>query len=114
VTLTVDQRVDYIAVDMPLPAGLEGIDTSIGKGRRAMVVSGRRAWWASHEEIRRDRALLFADQLGPGSHTHTVYLRAATPGTFEMPPTVAESMYFPEISGHTARRRVVVESLPGG
>lgn len=114
VTLTVDQRVDYIAVDMPLPAGLEGIDTSIGKGRRAMVVGGKRAWWASHEEIRRDRALLFADQLGPGSHTHTIYLRAATPGTFEMPPTVAQSMYFPEISGHTARRQVVIEPLPGG
>ncbi len=112
VTVTVDAMLPYVAVDIPLPAGLEAVDTSIGKGRRAMVVSGTRGWWASHEEIRSDRALLFADRLRAGAHTHTVYLRATTPGSFEMPPTVAQSMYFSEIRGHTAQRSVVVGPLP--
>ena len=111
VTVTMDAALPYIAVDIPLPAGLEAIDTSIGKGRRAMVLKGTRGWWASYEEIRSDRVLLFADRLPAGAHTHTIYLRATTPGRFEMPPTVAQSMYFPEVSGHTARRRIDVAAL---
>jgi uncharacterized protein YfaS (alpha-2-macroglobulin family) len=112
VTVTSDARVDYVAVDIPLPAGLEAVDRSIGKGRRAMTIAGVRGGWVSHEEIRKDRAVLFADSLGAGAVTHTVYLRATSAGSFEMPPTVAESMYFPEIHGHTKSRRVRVASPP--
>lgn len=111
VTVTMDAALPCIAVDTPLPAGLEAIDTSVGKGWRAMVLKGTRGWWASHEEIGSDRALLFVDRLPAGAHTHTIYLRATTPGRFEMPPTVAQSMYFPEVSGHPARRSIDVAGL---
>lgn len=108
-TLTTNDTLDYVAVDVPLPAGLEAVDTSIGKGRRAMVLSGHRGGWVSHTELRAERALVFADRLAPGEHQHTVYLRAVVPGESVMPPSRAEAMYYPEVQGHTAARTVRVK-----
>jgi uncharacterized protein YfaS (alpha-2-macroglobulin family) len=52
--------------------------------------------------------VLFADSLRAGPGTHTVYLRATAAGTYQMPPTVAQSMYYPELQGTTAARTIVV------
>ncbi|HET6584128.1 MAG TPA: alpha-2-macroglobulin, partial [Nannocystaceae bacterium] len=108
VAISVDVATRYVAVDLPLPPGLEAVDDTIGAGRRARVLAGGRASWVSHQELRRDRAVVFADALGPGLHRTTVFLRATTPGRFAMPPAVAHAMYMPEIRGHTAEARVVV------
>lgn len=108
VTVTVDHTRRYVAIDVPLPPGLETVDETLGAGRRARVLPGARARWVSHQELRRDRAVLFADVLNTGRHTTTVFLRATTPGTFAMPAAVAHAMYSPEIRGHTARTRVEV------
>ncbi len=110
VTVTADTQVDYVAVDVPLPAGLEAVDRSIGRGRSAMTLHGSRGYGVSHEEIRKDRTLFFADSLPAGKMTHTVYLRATSPGTFFMPPTSAASMYFPDIHGSAPQRKVRVAS----
>jgi uncharacterized protein YfaS (alpha-2-macroglobulin family) len=108
VTVTADTPLDYVALEVPLPAGLEAIDTSIGRGRAAMLLPGEYGWWVDHRELHADRALVFADRLPPGSRTHTLHLRAATPGEFSMPPPHAEAMYLPEIHGHGVARRVTI------
>jgi hypothetical protein len=110
VTVDADTQVDYVAVDIPLPAGLEAVDRSIGRGRTAMTLHGSRGRGVSHEEIRKDRALVFADSLAPGKMTHTIFLRATSPGTFFMPPATAASMYFPDIHGAAPQRKVRVAS----
>lgn len=107
-TITNNEVLDYVAIDLPLPAGLEAVDTTIGRGRRAMVLRGSQGWWVSHTELHTERALVFADRLAPGTHQHTVFLRAITPGEFVMPPSRAEAMYYPEIRGNTAASTVVV------
>ncbi len=107
-TVTTNDTLDYVAIDIPLPAGLEAVDTTIGKGRRAMVLTGHRGWWVSHTELQAERSLVFADRLSPGTHRHTVFLRAITPGTYTMPPTKAEAMYYPEIQGYTGADTVQV------
>ena len=91
---------------MPLPPGLEAVDTSLGKGGRARVIAGSQGWWVSHQELRRDRAVIFADALRPGEHRTTIFLRAIAAGSFEMPPAEAHAMYTPELRGNTARARV--------
>jgi alpha-2-macroglobulin len=111
VTVEAKARLDYVAVDVPLPGGLEAIDSSIGRGRRAMTLGGSRGSWVSHEEVRRDRAVLFADSLRAGPGTHTVYLRATAAGTYQMPPTVAQSMYYPELQGTTTARTIEVAAV---
>ena len=108
VELSTGVRRGYVAVEIPLPAGLEAIDMSIGSGRAAMRLPGHRGSWVNHQELRYDRVVLFADDLVPGRHRHTVYLRATTPGKYRMPPARAESMYYPEVFGHTAATTVTV------
>ncbi|MCB9706516.1 MAG: hypothetical protein H6711_32015 [Myxococcales bacterium] len=110
IDLHVDDRVAYVAVDVPIPAGLEAIQRDLGRGQRAMTLSGHRGWWVSFEEQRRDRVVLFADDLQPGDHRHTVYLRATTPGAYVMPPALAEAMYMPEIYGRSTALAVEVAS----
>ncbi|MBL9102380.1 MAG: hypothetical protein JNL82_15550 [Myxococcales bacterium] len=102
ITIKTDVRVRYVAIDVPLPAGLEGVSRTLGQGRKAAVLGGRRGWWATHEEQRADRVVVFADDLQPGTHHHTIDLRATTRGKFSFPPIHAEAMYMPEVYGRTA------------
>jgi hypothetical protein len=53
--------------------------------------------------------VVFADRLVPGTHVHTVWLRATTPGDYTMPPASAEMMYYPEVYGRTTSARIVVD-----
>lgn len=108
VTVTVDRTQRYVAIELPLPPGLEAVDETLGKGARARVLAPRGGGWVSHRELWRDRALLFADALAPGEHVATVFLRATTPGSFRMPAAVAHAMYAPERRGHTAHATVEV------
>jgi hypothetical protein len=108
INVTADAQQDYVVVEVPLPAGLEAVDTSIGRGRSVRAGGTGRPWWASHHELRSDRVVLFADHLGPGRHTARLPLRATTPGRYAMPPARAESMYYPEIFGYTTGTSVEI------
>jgi len=101
-SLRSDSRVRHVVLDVPLPAGLEGVSRSLGRGRGAAVLAGHRGWWVSHEEQRPDRVVIFADDLPPGTHTHTIDLRATSRGHFSFPPATAAAMYTPEVHGRTA------------
>jgi hypothetical protein len=101
-TIRSDTRVRYVVIDVPLPAGLEGVSRTLGRGRGAAVLTGHRGWWVSHEEQRPDRVVVFADDLSPGTHTHTIDLRSTSRGHFTFPPATTEAMYMPEVHGRTA------------
>ena len=108
VEIEVHAALDHVAIVVPLPAGLEAIDLELGSGSAAMKLSGTRGHWVSHQELRRDRAVLFADHIDEGFYVSTVFLRATTPGDYVMPAASAEMMYYPEVYGRTAARRVLV------
>jgi uncharacterized protein YfaS (alpha-2-macroglobulin family) len=101
ITLRNDTRTRYVVVDVPLPAGLEAVSRTLGRGRKASVLGGRRGYWVTHEEQRRDRVVLFADDLPPGTHVHTIDVRATSRGRYSFPPAQAEAMYMPEVYGRT-------------
>lgn len=105
----------YVVADVPLPAGLEAVHLNLGRGQRAATLPGERSGLVSHEEARRDRALLFFDLLPPGTHRHTIYVRATTPGRYTLPPAQAEAMYAPEVYGRSKSDHVTVAAdlLPG-
>lgn len=108
ITITSRTRVRYVVLDLPLPAGLEGVSRTLGKGRGAAVLGGGRGWWVSHEEQRPDRVVVFADDLPPGTHRHTVDLRSTSRGTFSFPPALVEAMYMPEVYGRSAGAKLEV------
>lgn len=123
--LVVRDRVNYVVVDDPLPAGFEGQNprfvTSVGvnpadTGPQTTVDRGRgshaRWWWPwftfDHTQMRDDRMLLFADHLPAGVYTYAYTARATARGRFHLPPVKAEAMYEPEIFGHGSSSRVHV------
>lgn len=131
VRIASSQQRHYAAIEVPLPAGLEAVDTSLastaalprtqqeeGPGEGYEYESADDLYgdeppedfsmWAqrfytpwTHTEIRDDRVLLFADALPPGVHVASFVARATTPGQFVLPPAHAEEMYAPEVFGRS-------------
>lgn len=106
----------FVVVEVPLPSGLEAVDTSLAttsklpggarRGEEAGEADGETPapyFWTpfNHVEVRDDRVLLFADWLPAGSHAFTLAVRATTPGRFLMAPARAEEMYSPEVFGRS-------------
>lgn len=110
VVLLTEAPQHYVAIDVPLPAGLEAIDSSLGAGTAARGLA--RSWspWVSHQQLHRDRVLVFADELPPGEHIVRIPVLATTPGRFSLPSAVAEAMYAPEIRARTAPERVRIDA----
>jgi hypothetical protein len=110
--VTVEVTVDcpttrrFVAVEVPLPAGLEAVDTSLAtSARRPAAADEESFWWQpgfDRVEPRDDRLLLYATELPAGRHTTKVICRATTPGQFTVAPARAEEMYAPEVFGTTA------------
>jgi alpha-2-macroglobulin len=110
--LTLKNRVPltYVAIQVPVPAGLEPVLDNLGRGHRTSRLASAGGQLTSHEERHPDRVLLFIDRLSAGEHRHTVQLRAITPGDYALPPACAEAMYMPEIYGRTSGARLTVTS----
>lgn len=111
-TLKTRAPLSYVAIDVPVPAGLEPILDDLGLGHGASRLRGHgNSVLVSHEDRRPDRVLVFIDHLPAGEHRHTIQLRATSPGDFALPPARAEAMYAPEIYGRTSSARL---SISGG
>ncbi len=60
--------------------------------------------WYSRTEMRDDKVVLFADHLPAGTYQYTYTFRAYVPGEYQVIPTVASEMYFPEVFGRADGR----------
>ena len=112
-SIVVPQQMHFVAVDDPLPAGLEATNFKLmtaashsGRHVRHGRSYGRKyghTWYTPfyQQQIRDDRVQLFADTLSPGIYGYVYMARATTVGTFVAPPTHVEQMYEPEVFGRT-------------
>ncbi len=101
----------YVVVEDPLPAGAEAIDSSLAT-TSVMNSSpemnrtdrtnpwGDSRWYFVNTELRDEKAVLFATFLPKGTYQYTYLIRAAVPGEYQVIPTHAEEMYFPEVFGN--------------
>ncbi len=120
VRLTVVAPTDlyYVVVEDPLPAGFEGVDLSlkttsvVGEAPELQNLSAEAEdywlrwygwgwWWFSHTEMRDEKVTLFATYLPRGTYEYTYLMRASVPGTYQVLPTTASQMYFPEVFGRS-------------
>jgi hypothetical protein len=107
----------FVALDDPLPAGFEVVNTDFAttsqrlrdRLNRLQREAGER-WWGSfdHQEIYSDKYRLFATSLLEGAHTYVYIVKALTSGQFSLPPTKAEEMYTPEVFGLTGQQEIRV------
>lgn len=113
VVVTADARQRYVAIEVPIPAGIETVDRSLGRGGVTIAWPGSAsgAWLpSSHHELRGDRVLVFVDHLPAGTYHYRVPYRVTHEGTYSMPPATAHAMYSPEVAGNTGGRQVRVVS----
>ena len=107
----------FVAIDDPLPAGLEPVDTGLASTSQyladALSSAGRdssgpyiSAW--AREELRDDRALFFLDQMPAGMYRFRYLARAISPGSFIVPPSKVEEMYAPEVFGRSGAGKVTI------
>ncbi|MBN2003375.1 MAG: Ig-like domain-containing protein [Anaerolineae bacterium] len=128
VRLTVIAPTDlyYVIVEDPLPAGCEAVDLGlkttsvVGEAPNLQNLTvqekdhwyrryGWGWWWFSHAEIRDEKVTLFASYLPRGTYEYSYIMRASIPGTFNVIPTTASEMYFPEVWGRSDGERFVIE-----
>jgi len=131
---------EFVAVEDPLPAGLEPIDLGLrtsslspfttpetelaratgdrdrdGPLWQAVLYGG---WddghWSpwEHKELHDDRVSYFARMLWTGSYTASYVARATTAGSFVVPPAYAEEMYNPALQGRSGGGRFLIDLRP--
>ena len=111
VELTTPVPVSYIAVDVPLPAGVEPVLLGLEGNLSHFPIKSHadpKDQFVSHAEMGRDRVVLFADQVMPGTHHYTAYVRATTPGHYSFPAAQAAAQYAPEIQAWSDEGRLTV------
>ena len=113
-----DDRYD-VALDDPLPAGLEAVNMALsttssqrlGSEQTERIYDGASCWALfafEHRELRDDRVVAFARRAPAGVYELSYLARATTSGRFIAAPTKAEEMYAPEVFGRTASDVVTV------
>jgi uncharacterized protein YfaS (alpha-2-macroglobulin family) len=90
-TLTSSQRLRYVVVEDPFPAGLEP------SARGEVGFMDWRSWWVD-SDVRDDKAIFYLDWLPAGERVIEYVLTARTPGRFNGLPTNGFAMYQPKIS----------------
>ncbi|WP_370325103.1 alpha-2-macroglobulin family protein [Euzebya sp.] len=124
VTMVADSRRVNMALVDPLPAGFEAVNPALAaspalppdppsedEGDGGCCVPFGISWyptWYDHQNLRDDRVEAFSGFLPAGTYEYSYIARATTPGTFVVPPAVAEEIYTPEVFGRTATDTVVV------
>jgi uncharacterized protein YfaS (alpha-2-macroglobulin family) len=98
----------HLAVDDPLPAGLEAVNTKLVTSGNQPGERDSDPWSISARELRDDRVLVFMDRVWPRLVTYTYLARATTPGSYKLPGATVGEMYQPDIFARTAPGLVVV------
>lgn len=115
-TITVPEWRYLVAVESPLPAGMEAIDFQLRTTQQDLANTVNRQsdgewswdyywnglWRFNHREFRDDQVFLFADELPPGVYRYEYLVRATTPGKFHLRPARVWEMYYPETFGQTS------------
>ncbi len=116
VTVKTPQDRTFVAVNDPVPAGFEIVNTEFAtesseNARTLEQQGGRGGDWGGFERAERydDRMLIFADYLAAGEHKYSYVVQATVPGVFYAPSSLAEGMYEPEVFGRTAGSTVEIK-----
>ncbi|HEV8322884.1 MAG TPA: alpha-2-macroglobulin family protein [Myxococcota bacterium] len=109
-----DKTLEYVAVEVPLPAGLEAVDPALATsgaaaGETASPDAARGKGVLSHAELHDDRVVFFLDYAAAGKYEFAFLARATTRGGFVVPPVHAYAMYDGDTYGLGAPARLAVD-----
>ncbi|MCA9970789.1 MAG: hypothetical protein KC425_11275, partial [Anaerolineales bacterium] len=111
-TIVVPNSLHYVVIDDFLPAGLEGVDTSLLTSQQQGAPErydpddfwgrGYGWWYFDHVELRDEKVVISADYLPAGTYEYVYLVRASTLGEFRVIPPTGQEFYFPEVYGRGA------------
>jgi uncharacterized protein YfaS (alpha-2-macroglobulin family) len=109
-TIVAPSALYYVAVDDPLPAGFEAVDSTLQTDTTVpstITIAGLKergwGWWHfDNIQIQDEKISFSADYLPAGTYVYTYLVRASNRGTFNVMPSSAFEFYFPDVSGHGA------------
>lgn len=102
VTVTVKTPQDrmFVAVNSPVPAGFEIVNTALAtSGGEGIDQTGEQGYGFDHTELYEDRIVLLSDYLPAGEYKYTYLVQAVSAGDYFVPQARVECMYEPEIFG---------------
>jgi len=115
-----DDRQSYLAIDDPLPAIFEAVNPDFQSQQTQHVdqaKSGKRLprLYANYRELKKERALFFADYCYRAGDYQIQYLaRVVAPGNVIAPPAKIEAMYEPERFGLSGTQQISARPLDLG
>ncbi|HEY5552387.1 MAG TPA: alpha-2-macroglobulin family protein, partial [Opitutaceae bacterium] len=116
VTLDVPNELEYLAVEVPKPAGCEPLNPLSGWDARLVRLDDQPAaekekdpGRAIYREEHDDRSVFFLDRVEAGRWEIRFGMRATFAGDYRAAPAKVEAMYAPEIRANTDARRVRIE-----
>lgn len=109
VRIAAPERRQFVAIEDPLPAGFEAVNTKLATSADVEGADTHSSWGFTHRELRDDRALAFMDDMYRNEMTLEYLARAITPGTFVAPPPRAEEMYSPHVFGRGTATKVIIK-----
>ncbi len=92
--LEVKKPVEYVMINIPIPAGC--VYTSKPKGKY-------------HRIYQKDRVFIFANRLYKGTYKFSIPLTARYKGTYTLNPAKVELMYFPVFYGNNKLKTVIIK-----
>ncbi|MCC7119361.1 MAG: Ig-like domain-containing protein [Anaerolineales bacterium] len=116
-TIVAPSALYYVAVDDPLPAGFEAVDSTLQTDTivpSTITIAGLKergwGWWFfDHIQIQDEKISLSADYLPAGTYVYTYLARASNRGIFNVMPPAAFEFYFPDVSGHGAGSTFIIK-----
>ena len=101
----------FLALEDPLPAGLEVLNTSLfGKFYQPPAEDGVQAASLSHSEIHDSQTSLFFDETPAGLLSHSILARATAAGSFAWPAAQISPMYDSRFYARTAPASCAVQA----
>jgi alpha-2-macroglobulin len=128
ITVIAPSSLQYVTIEDPLPAGAEAInpnlqtsqqqDTQPDMERVDPLNYGWGWWYFSNIEFHDEKVTMNSTYLPAGTYEYVYKMRVGIEGQFNVIPTTAQEVYFPEVYGRGAlysitKRRAAVPRCSG-
>lgn len=103
------QNRNYVAVVVPLAAGMEPLNPGLATAPPEAKPTGQLTQTPSYVAFMDDHVAFYYDWLPAGTYDFYFRTRASTSGSFIQPPAKAEMMYDSAVRGNTPGARIKIE-----
>jgi alpha-2-macroglobulin len=124
VTIIAPNALHFVRVEDPIPAGADAVDPNLNTSQQIgtqpsfdntdPLTYGWGWWYFSNIEFQDEKVVLTSTYLPAGTYEFVYTLRLGLQGTYNVIPTTAQEVYFPEVSGRGAGSTFTILTLDGG